>query len=406
MTSSRFDSLGIVTFRRLWWGGTFVFLAMQVQQIARAWLTYEITGTNAALGGVMLGFGLAGLVAIPVGGVLADRVDKRAVMIGCQLVNTLTAVAMGTAVKTGMVAYWMVVAAAILGGAAISLLAPARMAMIAELVQRDRLTNAVMLSTMSLQATRILGPAIAGTLIGVVWVGLGGVFFIGSVLSGVSVVLTMLLPRSGPSLRRPGGPLKDLSDAIRYVRARSDLMRIIVMSMATVVFGFPVQVFLPVVVGDLFGRDAASLGLMTTAAALGAVIVSIVLADTTPGRLQRRHTLAAVVLGASLIGFATSPWFWGAVVVMALVGAAMSAFQSLNGSLAISLSAMEYHGRVQSLLMLSFSALGLVTLPIGLLADRFGIRHTLAALGVLVLVATAIGGLWHNRIRATHVPPL
>jgi len=403
---SRFASLSDVTYRLLWWGGTFVFLAMQVQQIARAWLTYEITGSNAALGGVMLGFGIAGLVAIPIGGVLADRLDKRTIMVGCQLVNTATAAAMATVVLTDVVTYPMVIAAAVLGGIAISLLAPARMAMIAEVVDRDRLTNAVMLSTTSLQATRVLGPAVAGTLIGVVWVGLGGVFVISSALSGVSVVLTVMLPSSESQAARSGGPVADLLDALRYVRARSELTRIITLSLVVVMLGFPYQVFLPVVVGDIFGRDAASLGLMTTAAALGAVVVTLMLADTPPGRLQRRQTISAAVLGASLVAFALSPWFWGAVAVIAATGGAMAAFQSLNGSLAISLAAMEYHGRVQSLLMLSFSALGLATLPIGLVADSIGVRPTLSGLGAGVLLATLGGALWLRRIRSAHLPAL
>ena len=403
---SRFASLGNVAYRRLWWGGSFVFLAMQVQQIARAWLTYEITGSNAALGGVMLGFGVAGLIAIPVGGVLADRLDKRTIMTGCQLVNTLTAAAMAAVVLTGVVAYWMVIAAAVLGGAAISLLAPARMAMIAEVVDRDRLTNAVMLSTTSLHGTRVLGPAVAGTLIGVAWVGLGGVFVISSALSGVSIVLTVMLP-SGKADRSPsGGPVADLLDAIRYVRARGDLVRVIVMSLVIIVLGFPFQVFLPVVVGDIFERDAGALGLMTTAAAVGAVVVSVMLADTPPGRLQRRQTMSAAALGVSLVAFALSPWFWGAVAVIAVTGAALAAFQSLNGSLAISLSAMEYHGRVQSLLMLSFSALGLATLPIGLVADSIGVRPTLAVLGAGVLVATLGGLAWQRRLRSARLPAL
>ena len=78
--AGRFASLAIPEFRRLWWGGVFVFLAMQTQQIARSWLAYELTGTNTALGGVLIGFGVAGLVAIPTGGVLADRFTKRTIL--------------------------------------------------------------------------------------------------------------------------------------------------------------------------------------------------------------------------------------------------------------------------------------------------------------------------------------
>ena len=93
----RFSSLAIPEFRRLWWGGMFVFLAMQTQQIARSWLAYELTGTNTALGGVLIGFGVAGLIAIPTGGVLADRFKKRTILVTTQLVNTVTAMLIAVA---------------------------------------------------------------------------------------------------------------------------------------------------------------------------------------------------------------------------------------------------------------------------------------------------------------------
>ena len=86
--TGRFASLAIPEFRRLWWGGVFVFLAMQTQQIARSWLAYELTGTNTALGGVLIGFGVAGLVAIPTGGVLADRFAKRTILVTTGLLYT------------------------------------------------------------------------------------------------------------------------------------------------------------------------------------------------------------------------------------------------------------------------------------------------------------------------------
>ncbi len=86
--TGRFASLAIPEFRRLWWGGVFVFLAMQTQQIARSWLAYELTGTNTALGGVLIGFGVAGLVAIPTGGVLADRFTKRTILVA-KLIQTI-----------------------------------------------------------------------------------------------------------------------------------------------------------------------------------------------------------------------------------------------------------------------------------------------------------------------------
>ena len=196
--TGRFASLAIPEFRRLWWGGVFVFLAMQTQQIARSWLAYELTGTNAALGGVLIGFGVAGLVAIPTGGVLADRLNKRTILVTTQAVNTVVAIAIAVAIETGVIAYWMIVVASVIGGSTISLLAPARMAMTAEIVSRDGLTNAIMLGTMSAQVTRVVGPAAAGVMIGISVIGIAGVYWVSAVLSLIAVGLSVTLPEGAP----------------------------------------------------------------------------------------------------------------------------------------------------------------------------------------------------------------
>ncbi|MYH89214.1 MAG: MFS transporter [Acidimicrobiaceae bacterium] len=100
------------------------------------------------------------------------------------------------------------------------------------------------------------------------------------------------------------------------------------------------------------------------------------------------------------------PQFWAAVVVMLLVGGGSAAFQALNNSLALAIADVEYHGRVQSLIMLSFTGFGLASLPFGKLADVYGIRPIMSLMGVLVLISMGIGVLWRQRIAPTEPPSL
>jgi len=396
----RFESLEQPEFRRLWWGGLFVFHAMQTQQIARSWLAYELTGTNTALGGVLIGFGIAGLIAIPTGGVLADRVNKRTILVSTQLINTFVAISIAVAIETGALRYWMIVVASVIGGSTISILAPARMAMTAEIIDRDRLTNAIMLGQMSAQASRVVGPAVAGFLIGVSFVGAEGVYYLSALLSLFAVGLSMVLPLGAPQRRSDRSPIEDLREGIRYTRGNPELVRLLVASLLIVMFGFAYQAFLPSMVADLFGRGAGSLGAMTTVGAVGAVLMSIVLANTPRERLTDLQGQAAFALGVTIVLFASAPTYGLALAAMALIGAATSAFQSLNGSLILSIADMAYHGRVQSLIMLSFSAFGLAALPFGMLADAVGLRETMAGMGVVVCITALHSHLWRRRIEA------
>lgn len=400
----RFDSLKVSTFQRLWFGGMFVFLAMQTQQIARAWLAFDLTGTNTALGGVLIGFGVSGLFAIPAGGVIADRFDKRMVIVLTQLVNVVTTLAIAGAIETETIAYWMIVLASVIGGATISILAPSRIAMTAELVDREQLTNAVMLSNMSAQVTRVIGPGIAGVLIGISFVGVVGVYYLSALLSVGAVFLSLTLPASPPARRRSTGPIEDLAEGIRYTRADPELVRLLVASLLIIMFGFAHQAFLPAIVVDLFDRGSGSLGALTMSSALGAVVTSFVLANTPRDQLSRRQGLASYGLGGALLVFAVAPTFATALVALFFVGCGMAGFQALNGSLVLATADMEYHGRVQSLIMLSFSAFGLAALPFGILADAVGLRETMVGMGVAVLLAALQSDVWRRRNDARSDP--
>ncbi len=404
--TARFESLHVPEFRLLWWGGVLIFLASQTQQIARGWLAYDLTGSNTALGGVVFAFGVTSLVAIPAGGVLADRIGKRSILMFAQSTMTAAAFGIAVAISTGVIQYWMLVVAGGVQGLSMSLLGPARLAMTADLVERDSLTNAILLSNASVQMTRVLGPAVGGILIGIAVIGVGGVYYAGATLSALSVVATVKLPSGAPRYRSQRSAIGDLADGLAYVRENRELARLLVVSLLIVMFGFPHITFLPGLVEDIFELDAWALGLLTTSGAAGAVIASVALASAKQSRLPSLQIQAAVLFGVSLIVFAVVPQFWAAVVVMVIVGGASAAFQALNNSLALTITDVEYHGRVQSLIMLSFTGFGLASLPFGKLADIYGIRPTMSLMGVLVLVSMGFGMLWRRRIAPLEAPAL
>ena len=366
-------------------GGLFTFLTMQVAGIARAWLAFELTGTNTGLGGVMLAFGACSIFAIPYGGMISDRFAKRNVLVLAGIFQAATPVWLGVAVATGTATYWMLIAASVVQGGVISILAPARLSFISEVVGREAITNAIFLSMSTVQLARVAGPAAAGALIGVAFFGLAGVFFAAGALGALSVILLVGLPRGSSSQSRRTA-LGDIADGIRFVRSRPDLVHLLAVSFGVVLVGFPHMAFLPVVAEQVHNRGSTGFGFLNAAAAVGAVLGSLALANLERRRLRPFQVRAAVGFGISLAVFAVMPDFYAALAVMAVVGATSSVFQALNNSLLLTSTPIEYHGRVQSLLMLSFSGFAIAALPIGVLADAVGIRATLVGLGILVLV--------------------
>lgn len=402
----RFDVLRQQDYRWLWLGGIFVFLASQAQQIARGWLAFELTGNNRGLGGVIFGFGVSSLLASPFSGVLADRISKRAILIVAQSALAASALGIAIAITTDTIEYWMLIAASVVQGGGISLLGPARLAMTADLVERSSLTNAIFLSNGSIQATRVLGPALAGVMIAVEPIGTAGVYYFGAALSVLSVLLMFPLPAGRAKHSSGRSAVGDLVDGVRYVRGNKRISRLLVIGVLVVMFGFPHIALLPGMVEDIFGLEAWAFGLLNASAAIGAVTVSITLANVDPKRLGSLQIRAGFIFAASLMVFAVMPTFALAAVVMVVVGGSSAAYQAMNNSQVLTLADVEYHGRVQSLLMLAFSGFGLIALPTGLLADAIGIRETMVGMGAVVGVVVGISVLWRRRNQQPVLPDL
>lgn len=405
-SGDRFAALAILDFRRLWWGGIFVFLASQAQQVARGWLAYDLTGSNKGLGGVIFGFGVSSLVAVPVSGVVADRFPKRRVMMWAQAAMGSAALGIAIAVTTDTIQYWMLIAASVVQGSGVSMLAPARLAMTADLVDRKILTNAIFLSNGSVQATRVLGPVLAGVMIAIEPIGIAGVYYFGAALAALSIVFTAGLPPGDPRGISGRSPLGDLTDGINYVRDRPELKRLLVIGILVIMFGYPHVTFLPGMIQDVYELEAWALGVLTGAAAVGAVAASLWLANVAPKRLSPLQFNAGIAFGVSLVAFAAAPQYWLGLVVMVVVGGASSAYQSMNNSQALVIADVEYHGRVQSLLMLAFTGFGLMALPMGLLADALGIRETMVGMGVIVGAWVLLGEFWRRRQIRPDIPDL
>jgi MFS family permease len=376
---------------RLWLGSTLVFVGVMAQSIARSWLAFDLTGSNAALGGVLLAFGLAMAVATPFGGVIGDRLPKRATLQFAILLLAVTSAWIGVAMLCDVLAYWMLIVVSALQAVAFALYNPARMAFITELVPGDEVPEAVALMLVNAEASRVVGPAVAGLVIATASYGIEAVFLCGAALYLLGMLAGIGLPagasRGPASTRSPWG---DLCDGVRYVRRRGDLSALLLCTFAVVMLGLPYLAFLPTVSDGIFDAGPAGYGLLSASSAVGAVLAGLL-----SGRLGRRVgpwklvAASGTVFGAGVASLAVAPSFVVAVLLLVPVGAGLLVFQTLTQSLLMTLSDVEFHGRIQGLVMLSFAGFGIVALPLGLLADAIGLRVTFAAMGGCVLLCVA-----------------
>jgi len=398
-TRAALSSLQIPAYRTLWWAGVFSFISVQGQFVLRGLLAWDLTEREGALGLVYLVFGLTMLICTPFGGVVADRVPKKTVLLVTQALIASAAGLMALVVITGIVTFWMLLLASIAQGLAFAFYGPARVAMSAELVGRDQLGNAITLSLLSMNSTRVFAPALAGILAGIPAIGIGGAYLLSTVASIASLVQIFRLPNMPAAATQRRNPFKEIAAGVRYVRNDDRLRRIVVASFFVIMFGFNYVAFIPALVEGIFDLNDTWVGLVSSASAIGAVAVSFPLAAKADGPGGLRIMIVSGIgfgIGVMLLGGA--PSIWVAFLIVIGIGGFTTAFQSMSNTLALTQTDDEMQGRVQSLMQLSFAGFGIAAAPIGALAEVIGLRWALVMMGAVALTATAIFGTLERNV--------
>lgn len=387
-----FQTLGNPHYRVLWIGTTISFLVFGMMNIVQSVVAYDLTGRNGAVGAVALGMGVSTICIAPFGGVIADRVSKRRLLLIGQSLIAITFLAVGALIVADRIFLGALIAATFVLGAVFSFIAPARQAWIGELLTRDEIGNGVALQQVSMTATRVAGPFAAGGFIAIAFIGTGGTYLIMGALIVIVVATLAQLPPTTSRVTRDGpGVVADLREGMDHMVERPRLLLLALSFIAIVVFGYTHQVILPGYIENELERDADSvLAWFFGVSAIAGLAVTIGIARYANGPLAWKLMCAGgALLGAGLLLTAVAPGLPHALAAMLLVGAGSGAFQMLNNALVMHESDPAYYGRVMSLTMLAWGFNGLAGFPFGLLADGIGERHTLLIMGACVLGVTA-----------------
>lgn len=388
-------------FRHLWLGTLPGTLAMQMSMIARGYVAYDITRSAAAVGIVAMASGVPMLVFSLFGGVVADRFPKRNVLLITNVVQVIYAAVSALLVLTGVVQVWHLMVLAAVSGLGIAFSMPSRHSYVAQIVPRERLVNAVALNMAGVNFTRIAGPALAGGLMTIAWIGPGGVFALMTVMYAyVFVRLLSIQNRGEPEGGGHAPPLRSIAMGLSYVRGNAVVFTLLALAFVPVMLGMPYQHLMPVFSESVFDVGPAGLGLLMASSGVGALFGALAIASM--AGFQRRGLLQmglGMVFGLALAAFAFSPSFIMAVGVLTVVGAASAGYQSLNNTLVLDHADSAYRGRVMSLLMVTHAATPMAVVPIGFLSDAFGARATIGVAGLCLLAVITLVGLFHPTYR-------
>ncbi|MFN2525525.1 MAG: MFS transporter [Actinomycetota bacterium] len=401
--SRTFDSLRVPNYRMFFGGQIVSWTGTWVQWVAQGWLVLRITDSGLGLGVVTAIQWLPILVLGAWAGVLADRVDKRRLLIFTNGSAAVLSLILGILTLTGVVTLWMVIAIALLLGVVTALDNPARQTFTMEMVGRARLPNAVSLNTATFTTARVLGPAIAGFLI--TSVGIGECFILNG-LSFVPVTLALVFMNKsaltvGERVERRRG---QIVEGLRYVRSVPVLATLLTMMAVIGTLEYNFVVLLPVFAKETFAGDAGTLGLIGSTLGAGMFIGS--LANAAVGKSDSRVLLiAGFALGSFTLLLAGAPSLWLAALLMVPLGAASMAFlTTMNSTLQLT-SSDSMRGRVMAIYFVLFLGSTPIGAPIvGWVSEQFNPRVAIALGGVATLAACTWGLMKLPHVSMSHRP--
>jgi MFS family permease len=395
---------------RLYAGGQVISnVGTWMQRVAQDWLVLELSGRSPVALGLAAGLQfLPTLVLSMWAGMLADRMDKRRLLLVLQAGMGGCALILGLLDVTGIVALWQVYVFCLVLGCFTAMDAPIRQSFVGEMVGPRNVTNAVALNSMTFNLARVIGPAVAGvmiTLVGTGWVFLSNAISFVAVLAGLFAMNPALLHRVTRLPRQRG----QLVEAMRYVRGRTDLVVLLVLVFCVSTFGMTFFATLANVAANVFHRSASGYGLLSTLMAAGTLGGSVLAARRSVLGLPKLRVVlgGALVFGLLELVLAVMPtYLLFGLVLIPMGGAVITFITAANSTMQLSISA-EMRGRVMGLYMLVFLGGNPIGGPMaGWLAEVFGGRAPFVAGGAISVLAAVVCGLVLRRSGTKVAPDL
>ena len=414
------------SYRLLWLGNFFSYVSRWLQMTLLTWLVLELTDSPwlVALVG-FFAFAPSLLLGV-IGGVLADRLDRRRLLMATQAMNFAAALAMTVLLHTGAVEYWHAYLIIIVSGMGWALDFPSRRSIIHDLLGRGGVTNAIALDSVGMHTSRMLGPALGGALIVLAGVSGGYVVVTLFYLATVVLIRSMRLPQNLRSPKPSGaaqsesasprrgdgrdpGPrahqglhdiMDNLTEGFRYVRGQPAIMATLLITFLMNLMLFPYMQMVPVIARDVLGVGPGLMGMLMAAEGLGALTGAVAIASAGNIRYQGRLYIGGSMLALlALLLLSFSRTYGVSVAILLVLGLGTACFATMQATIVMLLAKDEMRGRVLGVMSLAIGAGPLGTLLVGGLASAVSPTFAIGLMSIMGIVSLAVVGFLMPSLR-------
>ena len=399
LRSGTFASLSLGQFRLLLAGTAFSQVGGWMEMVARGWLVLELTHSPFQLGLMAFIGGLSALVAAPVAGVIADRLDRRALAAGTQLFEALIALTIGLLVAVDRIEMWQLYLTAGIGGAVFAVNMPARQVLVYDVVGAGHLTNAIALNSVVANIARIGAPSLGGGIIAAT--GIEQAFYAEALFFLLATAATFLLrPMTvAKPVRVP--MLQGVRDGFDYVRRDATVLRLVLLNVIPNVLIYPYVGLFPIFADKILGVGSTGYGLLLSGVGFGSIPGGLMVASMSGSTGKGRAMAGAAILYMGMVAvFAASSWFPLSFAILIVAGVGWSMMAILNQTLLqLQLTDDTMRGRVLAFYSMASGLTPFGNLTMGAAADQWGVQKAVAAFALTGLALTAYLGLGSARIR-------
>ena len=377
--------------------------AMNMQLVARSVLVYRLTGSAAILGGIALANAVPMLFLALFGGVIADRVQKKHVIVVGHVASAVASLGIAFSLTTGYLSaahegsWWILIAAAVFQGAVMGLIMPSRESLIREIVSAEHLLNAISLNDMGVNSLRLFAPALTGFLIDAF--DFAAVYYVMAGTYLLAALFMVFLPHISEIATSKASVLTNIMEGFRYIRRETTIRFVLIFLLLGIVLSQPYILLMPVFCDDILKKGATGMGILMSVSGAGAIVGSLILASLPNRKRGLIMLVSTVLLGVSLAAFSLSESWPVSLGVIVFVGLGQTGLMAVSGTLIQYYVDPKYLSRVISILMMQFGLISFGTFAAGLLAEAVGVQWAVGGFAIALALVAVSALAFATRVR-------